>query len=184
MGHMNFRLCTIKNKQKFLVSETFVYLCRTKHNVPKQKTYTNMETNALGKEIAKTRKAKRMTQEQLGKLVGLPKSSISKMENGKTKLTWEDASILMEAMGETLTLPSEQPKETEEAKEQRLRMLISGVEWLASEKNLPLNHIYRFLLMYKGFDFLSENYRYEQTLPKGVIINDLLAVCERNGGRI
>lgn len=143
-----------------------------------------METNALGKEIAKTRKAKRMTQEQLGKLVGLPKSSISKMENGKTKLTWEDASILMEAMGETLTLPSGQSQETEETKEQRLRMLTSGVEWLASEKKMPLNQAYRFLLMYRGFDFLSENYRYEQTLPKDVIINDLLAVCERNGGRI
>lgn len=143
-----------------------------------------MDANVLGKEIARTRKSKKITQEQLGKLVGLPKSSISKLENGRTKLTWEDASILMEAMGETLELVSCKIPETEEAKEQKLRMLTSGVEWLASEKGLSIAHAYKYLALYKGLDFLSTNYRYEQTLPKETIINDLLAVCERNGGRL
>lgn len=143
-----------------------------------------METNILGKEVARTRKSKKITQEKLGKLVGLPKSSISKLENGRTRLTWEDASILMEAMGETLELASDKNSETEEAKEQRLRMLTSGIEWLASEKGLSLAHAYKYLTLYKGLDFLSTNYRYEQTLPKETIVNDLLAVCERNGGRL
>lgn len=143
-----------------------------------------MDANVLGKEIARTRKSKKMTQEQLGKIVGLPKSSISKLENGRTKLTWEDASILMEAMGETLQLTYGKIPETEEAKEQKLRMLTSGIEWIASGKGLSLANAYKYLTLYKGLDFLSTNYRYEQTLPKETIINDLLAVCERNGGRL
>lgn len=143
-----------------------------------------METNVLGKEIVRARASKRMTQEQLGKLVGLSKSSISKLENGRTKLTWEDASILMEAMGEVLALPSGTVVETEGVKEQKLRMLTSGIEWLANEKGVSLAYAYKFLALYKGLDFLSENYRYEQTLPRKTIINDMLAVCERNGGRV
>lgn len=143
-----------------------------------------MERNVLGNEIARTRKAKKMTQEQLGKLVGLPKSSISKIENGRTKLTWEDASILMEAMGETLALPSQTVPETDEAKEQRLRMLTSGIEWLSRDKGVSLSYAYKYLALYKGLDFLSDNYRYEQALPRETIVNDMLAVCERNGGRI
>ncbi len=34
------------------------------------------------------------------KLVGLPKSSISKIEKGLTHISFEDASLLMDAMGE------------------------------------------------------------------------------------
>ena len=39
------------------------------------------------------RKAKGMTQEELGKRVGLPKSSISKIEKGQTHISFEDASL-------------------------------------------------------------------------------------------
>ena len=34
------------------------------------------------------------------KIVGLPKSSISKIEKGLTHISFEDASLLMDAMGE------------------------------------------------------------------------------------
>lgn len=143
-----------------------------------------METNVLGREVARVRKLKKITQEQLGRAVGLSKSSIGKMENGRMKLTWEDASILLEAMGEKLLLLSTLESESEKGKEQRQQMLLSSIEWFAAEKGISLSRAYKFLAMYKGLDFLSQNYRYEQTLPKSVILDDIVTVCERNGGRI
>ena len=39
---------------------------------------------------------------------------------------------------------------------------------------------YRYLLVYKGIQFLEENYAYEQTLPRETLLNDMEKVCNRN----
>ena len=36
------------------------------------------------------------------------------------------------------------------------------------------------LLIYKGIQFLEENYAYEQTLPRQTLLDDLDKVCNRN----
>ncbi len=65
--------------------------------------FDNQENvSMLGMAIQQVRKAKCMTQEELGKRVGLPKSSISKIEKGLTHISFEDASLLMDAMGESM----------------------------------------------------------------------------------
>ena len=75
-----------------------------------KKKFDNKENGSmLGAIIQQARKAKKITQEELGKRVGLPKSSISKIEKGQTHISFEDASLLMDAMGEeisTLKAPS------------------------------------------------------------------------------
>ncbi len=142
-----------------------------------------MENNVLGREIARVRKEKKLTQQQLGKLVGLTKSSISKIENGHTKLTYEDAMILMEAMGETLAIPTTQ-KPSDKAENLKAYLLTTATEWFAAEKDLPLNRAFEYLLSYKGLEFLENNYRYEQTLPRIEILKDLSSVCRLNGGRL
>lgn len=60
--------------------------------------------NTLGNIIKMVRKDKGISQESLGKIVGLGKSSISKIETGMTQISLEDAAILLEAMGEELKL--------------------------------------------------------------------------------
>ena len=50
----------------------------------KNKFETQENGSMLGTTIQQVRKAKRITQEELGKRVGLPKSSISKIEKGQT----------------------------------------------------------------------------------------------------
>ncbi|MCD8386614.1 MAG: helix-turn-helix transcriptional regulator [Bacteroidales bacterium] len=142
-----------------------------------------MENNVLGREVARVRKEKKLTQQQLGKLVGLTKSSISKMENGHTKLTYEDAMILMEAMGEKLAIPT---TENQSAKGESLKayLLTTATEWFAEDKGIPLDNAFEYLMFYKGLEFLENNYRYEQTLPRVDILNDLSSICKSNGGQL
>lgn len=137
----------------------------------------------MGREITRVRKEKKLTQQQLGKLVGLTKSSISKMENGHTKLTYEDAMILMEAMGETLTLPTTQ-KPSAKGESLKAYLLTTVTEWFAEDKGIPLNKAFEYLMSYKGLEFLENNYRYEQTLPRIDILSDISSICKSNGGQL
>ncbi len=134
----------------------------------------------LGTSIQQVRKAKGLTQEELGKRVGLAKSSISKIEKGLTHISFEDASLLMEAMGEKLNIQVKGLEDTEERKVERVRFVTIGVMWYAYKKKMSFADAYRYLLIYKGIQFLENNYLYEQTLPRETILSDLDKVCSRN----
>lgn len=133
----------------------------------------------LGMTIQQVRKAKNITQEELGKRVGLPKSSISKIEKGLTHISFEDASLLMDAMGEKITIQVMGMKEPNEKKVERVRFVTIGVTWYAHSKKMTFADAYRYLLVYKGIQFLEENYAYEQTLPRQTLLDDLDKVCNR-----
>ena len=134
----------------------------------------------LGATIQQVRKFKGITQEELGKRIGLPKSSISKIEKGLTHISFEDASLLMDAMGEKITIQVMGMKEPNEKKVERVRFVTIGVTWYAHSKKLAFADAYRYLLVYKGIQFLEENYEYEQTLPRETLLSDLDKVCNRN----
>ena len=114
----------------------------------KNKFETQEGGSMLGATIQQVRKAKKITQEELGKRVGLPKSSISKIEKEKRL--------------------------------ERVRFVTIGVMWYAHSKKMPFADAYRYLLVYKGIQFLEENYAYEQTLPRETLLSDLDKVCNRN----
>ena len=52
--------------------------------------------------------------------------------------------------------------------------------WYAHRKKMAFADAYRYLLVYKGIQFLEENYAYEQTLPRETLLSDLDKVCNRN----
>jgi len=134
----------------------------------------------LGATIQQVRKAKKITQEELGKRVGLPKSSISKIEKGQTHISFEDASLLMDAMGEKISIQVIGMKDTDDKRVERVRFVTIGVMWYAYSKKIAFADAYRYLLVYKGIQFLEENYDYEQTLPRETLLSDLDKVCNRN----
>ena len=101
----------------------------------------------LGTAIQQVRKAKKITQEELGKRVGLPKSSISKIENGQTHISFEDASLLMDAMGEKISIQVMGMKEPNEKRVERVRFVTIGVMWYAHRKNISFADAYRYLLV-------------------------------------
>ncbi|MBP5689997.1 MAG: helix-turn-helix transcriptional regulator [Bacteroidales bacterium] len=63
----------------------------------KTKFTSTTDSNLLGSTIKAVRKSKGITREELGRKVGLGKSSISKIEKGLTHISAEDAAILLEA---------------------------------------------------------------------------------------
>lgn len=140
------------------------------------------QSNIFGETIRNVRKSKGMTQEQLGRKIGVGKSGISKIENGLTHISAEDASILLEAMGEKLEISVIGSKENKAARKQKSIFMVTGVAWFAAAYNMSVEEAYRYLMRHKGIDFLEENYRFEQTLPQSVVVKDLAHVCVNNGG--
>ena len=146
----------------------------------KNKFETQENVSMLGFTVQQVRKAKGLTQENLGKRVGLPKSSISKIENGQTHISFEDASLLIDAMGEKINVQVMGMKESDEKKVERVRFVTIGAMWYAHSKKMAFADAYRYLLVYKGIQFLEENYAYEQTLPRETLLSDFDKVCNRN----
>mgnify|MGYP002622647302 CR=1 FL=1 len=172
-----------KQSKKFLVSEFFANFANrnTKDTSNMKNKFENQESGSmLGMTIQQVRKAKGLTQEELGKRVGLLKSSISKIEKGMTHISFEDASLLMDAMGEKITIQVMGTKEPDEKRVERVRFVAIGVSWYAHSKKMAFADAYRYLLVYKGIQFLEENYAYEQTLPRQTLLDDLDKVCNRN----
>jgi len=149
-----------------------------------KKKFDSQETSILGSAIQAVRRSKGITQEELGAKVGLSKSGISKIEKGLTHISAEDASILIEAMGERLSLSVTGIDDSDAAKAAKATFLMTGVSWFAAQNNLSKSKAYQYLLMYKGIEFLERNYRYEQTLSREVVLNDLAKICANNGGRL
>ena len=146
----------------------------------KDKFESQKNDSLLGRTIQQVRKNKGLTQEELGKRVGLPKSSISKIEKGLTHISFEDASLLMDAMGEKISIQVMGMKEPDAQKVERVRFITIGVMWYAHSKKMAFADAYRYLLVYKGIQFLEENYAYEQTLPRETLLSDLDKVCKMN----
>lgn len=133
--------------------------------------------NVLGDIIKTVRKKKNFSQEALGKMVGLGKSSISKMESGRTNLSLEDASILLEAMGEKINVYVDGLFPTNEIRMQQIQFMTVATCWFAEAKNITRKMAFAYLQKYHGIKFLQENYEYEQTLPKAQIVEDLTRIC-------
>lgn len=61
-----------------------------KRGTPKREAFENeLRLNLLGEAIKKARKERNLTQEELGKLVGVQKAQISKLENSLTDARFE-----------------------------------------------------------------------------------------------
>lgn len=86
-------LYNFKLKKKLLVWETLAIFAQKR--IDMKKKFDNTD-NILGGIVKKVRQEKGLSQEALGEYVGLGKSSISKIESGKTNISIDDASVLLE----------------------------------------------------------------------------------------
>lgn len=142
------------------------------------------QTSTLGVTIQSVRQSKGMTQQELGDRVGLPKSSISKIERGLTHISFEDAALLLDAMGEKLDVRLLGGQAALSEKIERSRFVTVCTIWYAQDKRMTYSDAYRYLLLYKGIQFLEDNCKYEQTLSRATILEDLEKVCQRQGAKL
>lgn len=136
--------------------------------------------NILGDILKAVRKKKNFSQEALGKMVGLGKSSISKMESGKTNLSLEDASILLEAMGERISVYVDGLFPSHEDRMQQIQFITVATCWFAEAKHTSRKQAFAYLQKYQGIKFLQENFEYERTLPRQLIVDDLTTICKNS----
>lgn len=70
------------------------------HGTTKRANYdARMDAFLMGETIKKARESKNMTQEELGKLMGVQKAQISKIESGKRDLSFSTIIRAFRAMG-------------------------------------------------------------------------------------
>lgn len=73
-----------------------------------------LQMDLIGKAIRKTRQERRLTQEELGKLIGVQKAQISRIENNASNVTMETLLRVFAALKAKIKLQVELPKLAEE----------------------------------------------------------------------
>lgn len=64
----------------------------------------------------------------------------------------------------------------------QINYVVVCVSEFAQKHNLAMKEAFRFLFEYKAIEFLKENYDVEHTLPLEDALEDMLMICEKNGG--
>jgi len=90
----------MKNRFKTVPLETMIYKHIGKRGTIKREAFENeLRIDLLGYKIKEVRKQQNLTQEQLGKLVGVQKAQISKIENSVKNARFETILKVFEALG-------------------------------------------------------------------------------------
>ena len=121
----------------------------------------------IGLMIRNERLRKGLTQEELGKRIGVGKAQISKIESGKG-LTIKTITKVLDALGMYASV------------------ILQNTQ--AIDKNVIVYIVVReannYLIRFNGIDFLTEHYEAEHLLSLDDAIQDLTQVCLNNGGGI
>lgn len=134
----------------------------------------------IGALFLERRKELGLTQEQLGDKVGVTKSEISKIENGRG-LTFSTINKLSQALGVEakveLTTPSAPTKDV-------IHYIVMSMGLFARQYKLSRKEACNYLSRFKGLEFSINNYEAEHQLSLQDCVDDMAAVCRRNGGVI
>lgn len=137
-----------------------------------------LESSTLGACIRLERKKAGLTQAQLGKLIGLGESRVSKIENGNP--TVEVASYILSKLGSELKLKVINPQN-----DKKSALFLTSVVYHYSKINgISLGSAYRYLKAFKGLEYLNKYIEIERTLSYEEIAKNLSTVCANNGGAL
>ncbi len=134
--------------------------------------------NEIGSLFHRRRKELGLTQEQLGEKVGVSKSEISKIENGRG-LTFSTINKLADALGVSaeIELKPKNPVSTDV-----IHYIVMSMGMFARQYNLTQREACNYLSRFKGLKFSIDNYEAEHQLSLQDCVDDMYAICKRNGG--
>ena len=134
----------------------------------------------IGSLILKRRRELGLTQEQLGEKVGVTKSEISKIENGRgiTLSTLNKLSKAMDVSAE-IELRPQKPISTD-----IIHYVVMSMGKFARQYNLSKREACNYLSRFKGLQFTINNYEVEHQLSLQDCVDDMYAICKRNGGEV
>lgn len=134
----------------------------------------------IGTLFLKRRKELNLTQEQLGKKIGVSKSEISKIENGRG-ITFATINKLSEALGVSATIAL---KSTDTMTSDAIHYIVMCLGLFARQYKLTKKEACNYLSRYKGLEFSIKNYEAEHQLSLQDCVDDMAAICQINGGAI
>lgn len=126
------------------------------------------------------RKELGLTQSQLGERVGVSKSEISKIENGRG-ITFATINKLSEALGvaaEVKLTPNSHVSANV------IHYIVMSMGLFARQHNLTKKEACNYLSRFKGLQFSIDNYEAEHQLSLQDCVDDMTAICRKNGGAI
>lgn len=121
-----------------------------------------------------------LTQEQLGEKIGVTKSEISKIENGRG-ITFATINNVSEALGVSARVEL-QPKN--EVTPDVIHYIVMSMGLFARKYKLTKKEACNYLSRFKGLDFSIRNYEVEHQLSLQECVEDMAAICRRNGGAV
>jgi hypothetical protein len=68
--------------------------------------------------------------------------------------------------------------------EKRITWTVAAISEFAKAKALSVKQAFNYLSLFKGMDFLEAHYGAEHLLSFEDTVEDLTAICQRNGGQI
>lgn len=134
----------------------------------------------IGLMIRNERLAQGLTQEELGKRVGVGKAQISKIESGKG-LTVRTVTKVLDALG---TSASVILQTTQSIDKKVIAYIVAAISEFAKTHNISICEANNYLIRFKGIDFLMEHYEAEHLLSFDDSVHDLTQICLNNGGAI
>lgn len=134
----------------------------------------------IGSLFLKRRKELGLTQAQLGARVGVTKSEISKIENGRG-ITFSTINHLSEALGVTAEINL---KPTITVSKDIIHYIVMCLGMFARRYGLSRREACNYLSRFQGLAFALENYEAEHQLSLQDCVEDMAAVCRRNGGGV
>ncbi|MDE7267322.1 MAG: DUF3791 domain-containing protein [Lachnospiraceae bacterium] len=66
----------------------------------------------------------------------------------------------------------------------RINYAVACVSEFARKHNLSMKEAFQFLFEYEAIAFIKENYDIEHTLSFEDALDDMLIICEKNGGTL
>lgn len=132
----------------------------------------------IGKLFLERRKELGLTQQQLGDRVGVTKSEISKIENGRG-ITFSTINELAEALGVSAEV---ELKQTTEVSGDMIHYIVMSLGLFSRRHKLTRKEACNYLSRFDGLQFAINNYEAEHQLSLNDCADDMAAVCRRNGG--
>lgn len=145
-----------------------------------KKVIMGIQIEDIGKQIREERIRKEMTQEELGKRIGVGKAQISKIESGKG-LTIKTVTKVLDALDLSATIRLITPRSIDK---RIIGYVVAAINEFARIHNLTVREASNYLNRYKGLDFLVDHYEVEHLLSLEDSVEDLAHVCYNQGGGI
>ncbi|UKI46170.1 MAG: DUF3791 domain-containing protein [Phocaeicola vulgatus] len=135
----------------------------------------------IGLMIRNERLRKGLTQEELGKRIGVGKSSdFKKIESGKG-LTIKTITKVLDALGMSASVILQN---TQAIDKNVIVYIVAVINEFAKTYHISVREANNYLIRFNGIDFLTEHYEAEHLLSLDDAIQDLTQVCLNNGGGI